>query len=677
MKKALFTLIAILILASSNFVFGQTANKSLTIVLPDKIDYKIDESFDKTGLSVIVNHADGTSEEVSDYTMSGFSTASKTSGSDRRFVTISYDDLSARFQYFVGESHSKKARRICLEKDMYGPGMTLPRSVDLSDYLPPVKCQSYPYDDNGNMIKEGYDGQMNTCLSWAFGYYCRTYLRAKTLNLSKEDLAKPENQFSPRYLHIRTYPYNDLHNGRNGTNAMNTLCEKGIATMATVPYRDFVNIEYKEEWDEEAANYRIASYDQIVSGFTVNGIKSALSKGNLIAFGANVGMKLHNCKATDVFSDDNFENTGRHVMVLCGYDDDKGANGAFKVVNSGRPNWFDNGYGWIDCDFFVRNYAVTDLEGKTLGFCHYYAYIMYADDRIVESLNVTQNRTQYYIGDWLSPNDIVVSAKYNDDSFETISDYELSGFDTKSAGEKSITISYKGKTATAKVNVDFKKHKITYIVDESVYETIENVIVGSKITLIDAPEKEGYTFSGWKCDYSNMPDKDIEITGSYSVNKYTITFVDEYGVVLQSSKWGYGQMPHYDGDDPTKASDAQYSYIFSGWDSEIVAVTCEKTYTAQFINKDANKSEQDTETATEDIGKVCVPFVLYPNPTTNVVRVKGCRALSNRYTILALSGGVVKSGLIASDDIEIDVSDLESGGYILRVGSQFAKFVKQ
>lgn len=46
-----------------------------------------------------------------------------------------------------------------------------------------------------------------------------------------------------------------------------------------------------------------------------------------------------------------------------------------------------------------------------------------------------------------------------------------------------------------------------------------------------------------------------------------------------------GSMPSFDGDTPTKASTAQYSYTFSGWSPSITAVTGDKTYTAQFSSQ--------------------------------------------------------------------------------------------
>ena len=63
---------------------------------------------------------------------------------------------------------------------------------------------------------------------------------------------------------------------------------------------------------------------------------------------------------------------------------------------------------------------------------------------------------------------------------------------------------------------------------------------------------------------------------------YTIKFKNWDGSVLQSTQVEEGQMPQYTGATPTKPSDSQYSYTFSGWTPQIVAATADATYTATF-----------------------------------------------------------------------------------------------
>ncbi len=64
--------------------------------------------------------------------------------------------------------------------------------------------------------------------------------------------------------------------------------------------------------------------------------------------------------------------------------------------------------------------------------------------------------------------------------------------------------------------------------------------------------------------------------------KYTIVFKNWDGSVLQSTQVEEGKMPQYTGTTPTKPSDSQYSYTFSGWTPQIVAAAADATYTATY-----------------------------------------------------------------------------------------------
>lgn len=70
-----------------------------------------------------------------------------------------------------------------------------------------------------------------------------------------------------------------------------------------------------------------------------------------------------------------------------------------------------------------------------------------------------------------------------------------------------------------------KKYNIIYKVDGSEYKTV-TVEYGSAVTPIAAPEKEGYTFSGWKgLPESTMPASDVTVNGTFTVNSYTLTYI--------------------------------------------------------------------------------------------------------------------------------------------------------
>lgn len=83
-------------------------------------------------------------------------------------------------------------------------------------------------------------------------------------------------------------------------------------------------------------------------------------------------------------------------------------------------------------------------------------------------------------------------------------------------------------------NIQEIKYKVTYIINGEQYVTYD-VAEGEKIPL---PYKEGHTFL---CDeiYETMPAKDITVTGRFIVNKYLLTYKVD-GVIFQSDIIAYG-----------------------------------------------------------------------------------------------------------------------------------------
>ena len=104
------------------------------------------------------------------------------------------------------------------------------------------------------------------------------------------------------------------------------------------------------------------------------------------------------------------------------------------------------------------------------------------------------------------------------------------------------------------------------------------------------PTKVGNTFDGWYIDaefttpfeFTTMPGKDTTLYAKWVPEKYTITWSNPDGIEIYSEELDYGTLPKYNEETyglPTYEKEG-YTTTFTSWDSEIVEVTENKTYTA-------------------------------------------------------------------------------------------------
>lgn len=128
----------------------------------------------------------------------------------------------------------------------------------------------------------------------------------------------------------------------------------------------------------------------------------------------------------------------------------------------------------------------------------------------------------------------------------------------------------------------------------------EKVAAGADATPPADPVREGYDFTGWEGSYENVTE-DCEVTATYAVKTFTVTFMDKDGSALamrENVEWGTvataPEPPLHDG------------MLFLGWDSDaylsvkdnlvITAVYEElaNIFTVRFLDADGTvlKSEQ-------------------------------------------------------------------------------------
>lgn len=98
---------------------------------------------------------------------------------------------------------------------------------------------------------------------------------------------------------------------------------------------------------------------------------------------------------------------------------------------------------------------------------------------------------------------------------------------------------------------------LSYYVDGGLVESAMTEY-GAQIVLIDEPVEEGYTFSGWDNTYSTMPAFDVDIYGTFTINKHTLAFYINNNEVSSSTV-------EYNTALTVPESPEEIGHTFSGW----------------------------------------------------------------------------------------------------------------
>lgn len=173
-----------------------------------------------------------------------------------------------------------------------------------------------------------------------------------------------------------------------------------------------------------------------------------------------------------------------------------------------------------DMSAYGSKTVIVTFDEKTVDFS-----ILVVDISGIE-VKTMPTKVEYPKGDVFDATGLSVLVKYTDGTSETITTgFEVSGFDSSSVGEKTITVTYKTHTATFKVTVyDLSGIRITSF-PSKVYYKIGETFDPSGLTVAevrqDGTEKEitDYDISGF--DSSTAGSKTITVSYNVTVNGIT------------------------------------------------------------------------------------------------------------------------------------------------------------
>jgi hypothetical protein len=236
----------------------------------------------------------------------------------------------------------------------------------------------------------GNQKQQGSCTSWATAYAVNSYFK---------HLREFTNYQYDKCLLSPSYVYNQIVNGTcTGTSYpenFNVMIKKGCCSLEDLSYDDQTCfVRNTPDIDQKASLNKLLKFE-LVNKTDITNLKALLYSGFPIMIAVEVDASFDNLQSPYIWKQKSGSVRGGHAIVVMGYDDTKNA---FKVQNSWGENWKDNGFLWIDYDFFPT--AVIGNE----------CYIAYPQsgntptDQIVISLSGDMNFGTVAIGQTVSKN---------------------------------------------------------------------------------------------------------------------------------------------------------------------------------------------------------------------------------------------------------------------------------
>ena len=178
-----------------------------------------------------------------------------------------------------------------------------------------------------------------------------------------------------------------------------------------------------------------------------------------------------------------------------------------------------------------------------------------------------------------------------------LGDYVFGNIDRKNIPlyvRKASIDKYKAAEQWKDFRIDSYDATVTFLDKDGNLIEEQYVVKGEGAVAPEAPEVEGYTFTGWDKDFSAVKE-DMVITAQYAINTYTVRFLDINGELLdeQTVNWNEAatapEAPEVEG------------YTFTGWSEYFDHVTCDIDVYALYEQNDQEQGIEEINHNSETI----------------------------------------------------------------------------
>lgn len=201
----------------------------------------------------------------------------------------------------------------------------------------------------------------------------------------------------------------------------------------------------------------------------------------------------------------------------------------------------------------------------------------------------------------------------------------------------------------------------------------EGVYIEGTTISIGATPYQGYHFTGWQDGEMNNPrtitvTENASYTASFAetpitTHTLTVNCNEELGFIIGSTSGSYVA-----GTEVTIAAIPRDGYRFDKWDDGItdnprhLTIDSDITLTALFVSVGIDESQNQM-------------LRLYPNPTNDFVRIEGMDGENELKVFNAM--GVLVRNLTVIGDTSVSISDLPAGIYVICIGNNLFKLMKE